>query len=212
MTTTVTLSAAYGSGGSVVGPLLAERLAVPFHDRAIPAQVAEDLDLDLDTVLVHDGRAEHGLSRLFAAVAWLPNTTLGGMEGFLPGSERMDKAVVAERTAEVLRHIAAEQGGVILGRAAAVVLADDPHVLHVRIDGPPEARIRQAMTLRNIDEPTARERQQDNDAARQAYVEQLYGRDPRDLTLYDLMLDSTAVPFDACVDIIERAARSLRRS
>ena len=32
----VALSASYGAGGSVIGPALAERLDVPFIDRAIP--------------------------------------------------------------------------------------------------------------------------------------------------------------------------------
>src|SRR3954468_23282626 len=37
----VTLAALYGAGGSVIGPQLAERLGVPFLDRAIPRSVAE---------------------------------------------------------------------------------------------------------------------------------------------------------------------------
>jgi shikimate kinase len=36
----VTLSAGYGAGGSVIGPAVAERLGVPFLDRALPAGVA----------------------------------------------------------------------------------------------------------------------------------------------------------------------------
>ena len=39
----VTLSATYGSGGSVVAPKLAERLGLPFADRLIPARGSTDL-------------------------------------------------------------------------------------------------------------------------------------------------------------------------
>ena len=46
--TIVTVSAAYGAGGSEVGPRLAERLGVPFLDRAIPSEVAERLAIPLD--------------------------------------------------------------------------------------------------------------------------------------------------------------------
>ena len=55
--TLVALSAAYGAGGTVVGPELAERLGVPFVDRAIPLQVAEQLDVPLDTAAAHDEEA-----------------------------------------------------------------------------------------------------------------------------------------------------------
>ena len=36
----VTLSAAYGAGGPEIGPAVAERLGLPFHDRVIPVKVA----------------------------------------------------------------------------------------------------------------------------------------------------------------------------
>lgn len=37
----VTLASLFGAGGSVVGPRVAERLGVPFLDRAIPEAVAK---------------------------------------------------------------------------------------------------------------------------------------------------------------------------
>jgi hypothetical protein len=33
---TVTIAATYGSGGSAIGPAVAERLGLPFVERAIP--------------------------------------------------------------------------------------------------------------------------------------------------------------------------------
>ncbi len=44
----VTISASYGAGGPEVGPAVAERLGLPFHDRAIPAQVAGRLGVSQD--------------------------------------------------------------------------------------------------------------------------------------------------------------------
>ena len=41
----VTLASLYGAGGSVVGPRVAERLGVPFLDRAIPEVVAKQAGL-----------------------------------------------------------------------------------------------------------------------------------------------------------------------
>jgi shikimate kinase len=50
----VTLSAPFGAGGSVIGPAVAERLGIPFVDRAIPAAVAHDLAVSVDQALAHD--------------------------------------------------------------------------------------------------------------------------------------------------------------
>ena len=52
--TLVALSASYGAGGSIVGPALAERLDVPFLDRAIPLAVADRLHVPYDDAAAHD--------------------------------------------------------------------------------------------------------------------------------------------------------------
>ena len=97
----------------------------------------------------------------------------------------------------------------ILGRAAAVVLRDVPHALHVRMSGPAELRVQQAMLIEDVDQATARWRQVTEDMARDAYVRHFYGVDPEDPVLYHLTIDSTQLPLEACVEAIAAAARSL---
>ena len=58
--TLVALSGAYGAGGSRIGRMLADRLGVPFLDRAIPAAVAEELAVPLDDAQAHDERLGGG--------------------------------------------------------------------------------------------------------------------------------------------------------
>ena len=59
----VTLSAPYGAGGSQVGPLVADRLGVPFVDRAVPSRVAERLAIPLDRALSRDESVGSWLAR-----------------------------------------------------------------------------------------------------------------------------------------------------
>src|SRR5579884_3005721 len=54
--TLVAMSASYGAGGSEIGPAVAERLEVPFLDRAIPVAVAGQLDVPVDEAAAHDER------------------------------------------------------------------------------------------------------------------------------------------------------------
>jgi cytidylate kinase len=89
-----------------------------------------------------------------------------------------------------------------------VVLSGVPWALHVFLGGPREARVQQRMALDGIDQRTAEERQRTTDRARIGYVRSAYGVDGLDPDLYHLMLDSTAIDFDTCVQLIVQASRS----
>ena len=69
------------------------------------------------------------------------------------------------------------------GRArpsAALVLRDDPRSLHVRLDGPRERRIEQAVRLGEGERAAVEKRLDETDRAREAYVRHFYRADPRD--------------------------------
>ncbi|WP_017593611.1 cytidylate kinase-like family protein [Nocardiopsis potens] len=237
----VTVSATYGAGGGVVGRALAARLGVPFLDRAVPGAVAERIGCSLEEALRRDDRAPSGLERMLASAARLPTVTLGSVDMSYLGAADAEGRIYydrdfVDRTEQVLARIA-EEGGVVLGRAGAVVLAGAPGVLHVRLDGPKARRLEQAAALPELARaqglpeppgdggealpdpdagdredpwhpPTMRDLEQ-NDRARSAYVRRYYRTDPADPSLYHLVLDSTAVRLGSCADIAERLAREL---
>ncbi|MBO3744524.1 cytidylate kinase-like family protein [Streptosporangiaceae bacterium NEAU-GS5] len=204
----VTISATYGTAGSVIGPAVAERLGVPFVDRAIPATVAQDLGVSLEEALAHDDRAESGLTRLLMGMMRLPTVSLGGVEVYPQPFPRTPEEF-AVQTEQVIKEVARLHGGVILGRAGAVVLADHPGALHVRLDGPLRRRVLQTVAFSGVDEREVRRIVWDNDRARTAYVRHFYRTDPADPDLYHLILDSTVIPVPACVEVIVTAADAL---
>jgi hypothetical protein len=199
--TVVTLSASYGAGGSQVGPRLADRLGVAFLDRVIPTTVAERLAVPLDDALAHDDAVRSVLERLLMRFA----PAAQAFSGTATPPELVDERSFLKTTEEVIREHAAAGSGVILGRAAAVVLSDTPRALHVRLDGPAERRLAQAITLEGVDRETAARHMRETDRAREAYVQQFYGVDARDATLYHMVIDSTALALDACVELIALA-------
>jgi cytidylate kinase len=77
--------------------------------------------------------------------------------------------------------------------------------------GPRDARVRHGMEVEGIDRKTAERRLELNDRARIEYVRQAYGADPLDRTLYHLIIDSTAIDLDTCVDIIVAASQARMR-
>lgn len=218
----VTISATFGAGGSVIGPAIAARLGVPFLDRAVPSAVAEQIGCSLDEALQRDDRAPGGFERLLAGAARLPTVTLGSADtayfGAMDDEGRLlyDHEFV-EQTERVIKDVA-RGGGVVLGRAAAVILADHPGALHIRLDGSRQARLRRARRLWELGDreefggkgwgptpPTAK-MLNDNDRARASYVRRFYRVDPADPGHYHLVVDSAVLSTDACADMVVRAA------
>jgi hypothetical protein len=183
-----------------VGPALAERLGVEFLDRAIPTRVAERLGCALDDALAHDEALGDAIGRLASSFALLPELA-GAMvqAGVLAGEDY-------RRETERLIREHAGGGAVILGRAGAVILREEPHALHVRLDGPKERRVAQAMELGGLSRADAERLRRDGDRTREAYVRHFYGCDARDPALYHLVIDSTVLPPPAVVEIVATAA------
>jgi cytidylate kinase len=201
---TVTISASYGAGGSVVGPAVAQKLGLPFLDRTIPVEVARRLQLPPEEASARDERVDGRFLRLLRSFTPLmgplgpevtPMELPGGAEAF------------RDETEAVIREAADGTGAVILGRAAMVVLKGRPDVLCVRLDGPTEERLAQACRHDpSLDRASAEQHQRDTDRTRDAYVRAFYGVHMSDPGLYHLVIDSTALPLDACIEVILRAA------
>jgi cytidylate kinase len=198
--TLVTLSSAYAAGGSQLGPRLAERLRVPFLDRAITSEVAERLAVEEAEADAHQDQVGGLLSRVVRRLAPMGAAFGAPLEGALE-----EEAYVQATEATVRAH--AEAGAaIILGRSGALILKDDPHALHVRLDGPKERRIAQAVTLLGVDRATAERQLAETDRAREAYAQHFYRADVRDPALYHLVIDTTAIGLDAALEIIVTAA------
>ncbi len=200
----VTVSATYGAGGSVIAPRLATEMGMPFVDRLISADASQDA--------VRHARSQEGLVKgeqeatptgrflsYFARAA-----TVGAVIG--PDPDLMDDEDIRARTEEALRGLQAGAGAVVLGRAAAIVMASRPRAYHVRLDGPVDRRVAWAAPFEQLDLEAARRRQAETDRARTSFVKRLYRRDPADPSLYHLILDPTVIGVDASVGVIKTAA------
>jgi cytidylate kinase len=200
----VTISASYGAGGPEVGPAVAERLGLDFHDRAIPVRVAGRLGVSTDDAEANDERVVRGLWRIVASLGAMPDP----VGGVVPVVGEPDERAYREQTERVLREIADGAGGVVLGRAGAMVLRDRRDALHVRLDGPPEARLRAAVARHGRPEEEVRREMRGNDRSREAYVRHYYRCDPAAPEHYHLVVDGTALPLPAVVDLVVTAARA----
>jgi cytidylate kinase len=199
----VTISASYGAGGAEVAPAVAERLGLAFHDRAIPARVAGRLGVPVAEAEANDETVVRGLWRLVASLGTMPDP----VGGVMPTSSLPDERAYRQQTERILAEVADAGGGVVLGRAAAIVLGERPDALHVRLDGPVDRRLAAAVTRSGRPEEEVRVELEANDRSREAYVRHFYRCNPAAARHYHLVVDSTAVSLDTVVDLVVLAAR-----
>jgi cytidylate kinase len=199
----VTVSASYGAGGSVVAPALADRLGVPFVQRATTSTGGMGAPGPCFERLTPDEADLTPAHRLLAA---LTQAMPAGPTQSPPPSRHQDQSLrsVCE---EDIRRLADAGAGVILGRGAAVVLGKD-RGFHVRLDGPPGPRAVQGAAIEGISEDQSRRHRDAADRSRTAYVRRLYRADPADPRYYHLVIDSTALPLDTVVEVILQALSS----
>lgn len=186
----VTLFELYGAGADYVGHKVAEALGLPFHEQAFSSEALEATQADST-----EERA------VLARVLSVMGGAYGGFGGFdVPTTQREAYDLVMDNNRQV-REYAAE-GGVIVGRNGAVILADRPNTVHVLLTGDVQDRIKRAAQQEKITEGKAAERQRREDDVRGQMSVTLYGWDPRLPDRYDLVFNTSRVDLDRVVESI----------
>jgi hypothetical protein len=203
--TVVAISAAYGTRSGQIGPKLAERLGVPFVDRAIAFRVAGRLHVSIDEAVKHWEPAPRSfVERMLSAFLGADTVAPVG-----PPPDIVTPEDFRQATERVVLEQAATGEGVILGRGGVAVLHDDPTVLRVRLLGPADRRLKQAVHTSGLSESEARDTMNHLDRYHAEYLKQFYGVNIDDPTMYHLTIDATALDNDACVSLMVVAAHAL---
>ncbi len=192
----------------MVAPRVADLLGLRMIDRAMgrnqaaaAAQPLADAEKYLESDELHESRLTSILSRAMSVSGLWAGMPLP------PEDIGYDQRIM--ETEKALRQAADSGGAVILGRAGVFVLAGRADTLHVRMDGPEEARCRQAMSITNTTHEQAVKEMKDGDRARRAYIEHFYpGDDWNDPRHYHLVVDSTSISLDTVVEVIVAAAKA----
>jgi cytidylate kinase len=124
------------------------------------------------------------------------------LERFTQGRERY----VAYVRAALLKHVQ-KDNVVYHGLAGNYLLQGIPHVLKVRIIADLEDRVAEEMKREGISAAKARELIQKDDEERRQWGLHLYGADPWDPMLYDLVIHLNNITVDDAVGIISHAAQ-----
>jgi cytidylate kinase len=201
----ITISRQYGSGGSDIARLVAERLGWMLIDNEFVDRVAERAGCTTEEVQQQEERVPTLIERLaraltvsapemFAAAAD-PQVTLPPEDRLV----RLTEAVIAE---------AVQQGDVVMvGRGAQAYLAEREHTLHVFVVGPRDLRVAEAVRRLGSTADEAEKRLDDVDDGRRRYVKTHYHRAWDDAAGYDLVVNTGRFSYEAAAELIVQAAR-----
>ena len=181
----ITINRELGSGGRTIGRILAEKLGVPFYDKALIKALEEKYNLSTEEIERKKARSRHWWSDFERVVG------LGyGMSVNVDPSrvETVTTSQLFQAEKEILEGIAQDKSCVIAGRLAFFVLKSHPNHLSVLIQSSMESRIARVMRKKNISQEEASKLIDKVDKMREKYVKNFSNTSRYDTRNYDLVI------------------------
>ena len=176
----ITISRKLGSMGTYIGKKLAEELGYDYVDKNRISKIMK----------------EYGFSKFDNIYETVPTVW-----------EKIDqyREMTIKFLAEVILAVAHHDNVVIAGRGSFGLLDSYSDVINIRIKAAETCRVHRIMNDRNISENEAREIVKRNDKVRRTFVESDFRFDYNNSTEFDLILDTSIIPPDMCVEWLSQA-------
>lgn len=200
----ITISREFGSGGSEVARVLAERLEWKLIDDPFVAEIAKRANISPDLARRYDECVDPWFHRMCKAL-WR-----GGYEGVVSHGEltAFDAEAMADLWTRVIRESAALGQCVIVGRGAQCLLQGRNDVFHVSVFASMDNRVRNLRGPLRRHVPAGanpKSMAEESDQRRAQYVRRYFAEDWKDYRLYHVVINS-AVGFEAAASAILCAA------
>ena len=203
----ITISREYGAGGAEVARRVADALGWRLVDNELVDRVAQRAGLSPEDVKEREERVPGFVERLARTlVAATPELRPPPQaEGTVP---KLQEGDLVRITQSVVAEVAAEGQVVLVGRAAAAVLASERDALHVRVVAPRDFRIRAIAQRLGVPPNEAEKILDETDRSRARYHRQYYQRDSRDPVGYHMVLNTAALGVERAARLVVAAVKS----
>ncbi len=202
----ITLNRELGSGGRTIGRLIAERLGVPFYDKALINALEEKYGLTTDEIERMKGRSHSWWADFKRAMNIGAELNAKQYSNYHIDAEKLPDALSTDEIfateQEVLRGIAADESCVIAGRCGFYVFREHPNHLSILIQASMESRVARVASKRNITPEKARDIIEHVDKMRENYVNKYTGTSRYDTRNYDIVLRVDGKTEEELADII----------
>lgn len=190
----VTISREYGSGGRIIGAILAEKLGVPMYDKEIIDMAVEQSGLSREIIETAELRARNNFS-------YTLSSTFSFSEGI--GTDTMsmnDKLFLTQF--DVIAQIGNLGEGVIVGRCADYVLRDLKDVTNVFVHARMDDRIERCITVYGDERDKVKEKIKSYDKARRNYYNYHTSQKWGDYSNYDIAINTSYIDEETAAELI----------
>ena len=199
----ITINRELGSGGRTVGRLLAEKLGVPFYDKAVIKTLQEKYHISPEEIERLKGR-KHSW---WADVERILKIDSGvGMNYYLPQKGDTPDLLTTDEMFKtetlILQDLAAGESCVVAGRSGFHVFRLHPNHLSVLIQASMESRMERIMRKQNMTEEEARKTIERVDKMRENYVKKYTGTSRYDTRNYQLVISADGKTEEQMADLI----------
>ena len=194
----ITIEREYGSGARMIGNKLAERLGVPCYGTQILEMAAKKLDTTVERARSLE---EKSVGSLLYTIEMMGRIANGD-------TNSAPKSVQLHATEQsIIQELAKMGPAVFVGRCAGFALRNEKQVFHVFIRADWETRKRRVIDEYGVNPGLAESFMKQIDKRRANYYFANTGKRWKDPAEYHMLLDSSAIGIDNCVDILAAAMK-----
>ena len=183
----------YGSGGTEVARQLSEATGIPVYGKELLEMVAEETGVPVDLIQKYEEKSTN--SFLYSIVML---SRLQQPDGEFSSQE--DKVFYYEKN--IIRSLADKGPAIFVGHCAGEVLNDRRNVLRVFITADLDSKMTRIRKEYEIPEKEAESTRKRFDNKRAAYYAATTGKEWRDLSGYDLVLNTGTMGVEETVRIL----------
>jgi cytidylate kinase len=204
----VTIRGQMGSGVQDIGQEIARQLPGDYVDKEILESIAQLVGHPLDRVAEIE-RAPLKLVQRIKAVLEGAKARSGSLESAYSRTwkEPLDDAKYLDALESVIQDLALEGNIVLHGRGSQFILRNNPSAFHVLIVAPLPYRIKRVMNTLRLSEEDARERIEEYDESRKAFIQRFFERDIENPEYYDLVVNTEHLDHETVGHIIVKGAQ-----
>ena len=199
----ITINRELGSGGRSIGEKLAQRLNVPFYDKALIQGLKEKYELTTEEIERLKGQKHNWWADFKRSLKIMPSYAapqIISSKDEIPDFLITDDIFQTET--EILKGIADDESCVIAGRSGFFVFRDHPNHLSILIQASLEYRISRLVEKRGISREEAQSIIKEVDTGRENYVKKYTGTSRYDTRNYDIVLNADEHTEEEIVELI----------
>jgi cytidylate kinase len=199
----ITINRELGSGGRTVGRILAEKLGVPYYDKALIKALEEKFNLSVEEIEKLKGRSHSwwGEFKHFWLGTDYTNMYMAGQQ-YDVLNQKLDSFDMFKAEEKILTEIAETESCIVAGRSSFYAFRNHPNHLNILIQASMDFRMERVAKKQNMTEEEALKTIKKVDEMRENYVKEYTGSSRYDTRNYQLVISADGKTEEEIAELI----------